>query len=90
MAQDHKYGQVTLEHGDHIPADEPVIVFRARDVLTPQLLAYYHMLCMNAGSPMRHLRLVAEAHQRFLAWQAEHAGDIKVPDSETSREWMPS
>jgi hypothetical protein len=83
---DGKYGKVTLEHGDHIPDDEPVIVFRAKDKLATRVLAHYHMLCMLAGSPMRHLRLVAEAHQRFAAWQREH--ETKVPDSETSKAWM--
>lgn len=86
MPVDGKYGRVTLEHGDHIPADEPVIVFRAKDALTGPLLAHYHMLCMNAGSPMRHLRIVAEAHKRFREWQRSHP--VKVPDSETSRAWM--
>lgn len=87
MAYDGKYGHVTLEHGDHIPDDEPVIVFRAKDKLLPQVLAYYHMLCMEAGSPMRHLRILAEAHQRITGWQADH--QTKTPDSETSRAWMP-
>lgn len=86
MPVDPKYGRVSLEHGDHIPADEPVIVFRAKDKLLPQVLAHYHMLCMHAGSPMRHLRLVAEAFHKIKAWQAEH--DTKAPDSETSRTWM--
>lgn len=86
MPVDPKYGRVTLEHGSHIPDNEPVIVFRAKDKLLPQVLAHYHMLCMHAGSPMRHLRLVAEAFQRIKAWQSMY--ETKVPDSETSRAWL--
>jgi hypothetical protein len=85
MAIDGKYGKVTLEHGT-IGEDEPVMVFRAKDILLPDLIAHYHMLCMLAGSPMRHLRLVAERHKEILAWQDMNA--TKIPDSETSRAWM--
>lgn len=86
MPIDGKYGKVTLEHGGHIPDDEPVIVFRAKDKLLPGVLAHYHMLCMHAGSPMRHLRMVAEAFYRVKGWQQDHV--TKTPDSETSRAWM--
>jgi hypothetical protein len=86
MPVDGKYGRVTLEHGAHIPDDEPVIVFRARDATTVDLLAYYLMRCVKKGSPKRHLDLVTAAVERFRAWQATH--ETKVPDSESSRAWM--
>lgn len=86
MAIDGKYGRVTTEHGN-IGDDEPVIVFRARDLLAPEVIAHYHGQCLRAGSPMRHLRLVAEAYNRFVEWQ-NRSGDAQVPDSESSREWM--
>lgn len=86
MPVDAKYGKVTLEHGDHIPDDEPVIVFRAKDKLLPQVLAHYLMLCLHAGSPNRHLRLVSDSYRRIKDWQETHA--TKTPDSETSRAWM--
>lgn len=86
MAIDGKYGRVMLEHGDHIPDDEPVIVFRAKDQTTLKLLAYYMLLCMKAGSPRRHLNLILDTHKTFQQWQA--LNETKVPDSETSRAWM--
>ncbi len=86
MPVDHKYGKVTLEHGQHIPNDEPVIVFRAKDATTPKLLAYYMLLCMKAGSPRRHLEIILDTAQMFQDWQETH--ETKVPDSETSRAWM--
>lgn len=86
MPVDVKYGQVTMEHGDHIPADEPVFVFRAKDGTLPQVLRIYHTLCLAAGSPQRHLDWIMEAVQRVERWQRLH--EVKVPDSETSRAWM--
>lgn len=87
MGYDGKYGQVTTEHGD-IPADEPVIVFRARDALTIRLLAYYKRLCYESGSPQRHVDLVAAARGTFIEWQEANPDQVRVPDSERSRQWM--
>lgn len=87
MGYDGKYGQVTTEHGD-IPADEPVFVFRARDVTTPDLLAYYLMRCVKKGSPKRHLDGIVGAIERFRRWQQANPGNVRTPDSERSRAWM--
>jgi hypothetical protein len=86
MAEDLKYGHVTLEHGD-VGEDEPVIVFRARDVALPALLDFYHTLCRALGSPQRHLDLVETRRHDILAWQ--EANGSRVPTSESSRGWMP-
>lgn len=88
MGFDQKYGHVTTEHGD-IPDDEPVIVFRARDITTPDLLAYYLMRCVKRGSPKRHLDLIVSTIELFRLWQAANRDKVKVPDSERSRAWMP-
>jgi hypothetical protein len=85
MPIDRKYGHVTMEHGDHIPDDEPGIWFRAQDNHLPLMLAYYRALCENAGSPERHLRIIEENRIEVLKWQATH--QTKFPDSETSRAW---
>ncbi len=85
MAIDRKYGTVTLEHGD-IAADEPVVVFRAKDRLLPEVLAFYRGLCADSGSPDRHLDLIGESASAVVRWQAEHGN--KVPDSESSRAWL--
>ena len=88
MGYDAKYGNVTTTHGS-IPDDEPVIVFRARDTTTPDLLAYYLMRCVKKGSPKRHLDLIVATIERFRRWQVENPDQVKVPDSERSRAWMP-
>jgi hypothetical protein len=85
MAIDNKYGRVTLQHGD-IGPDEPVVVFRAKDKLLPKVLMYYHLFCMKAGSPKRHLDLIFDTLAKVEQWQKENV--TKVPDSENSRRWM--
>ncbi len=87
MGFDRKYGRVTTEHGD-VPDDEPVIVFRARDSLLCPLLSEYHEKCIQAGSPARHLELIAETYNRIADWQEANPDKVKVPDSERSRAWM--
>lgn len=87
MAIDGKYGRVTLQHGD-IGEDEPVIVFRAKDALLPKVLMYYHLFCLKAGSPERHLSLIMRTLRQVQEWQSLPANGTKVPDSENSRTWM--
>lgn len=85
MAQDNKYGKVTLEHGD-IGEDEPVIVFRAKDVLLPKVLAYYIMCCVKAGSPVRHINIIMESLDKIKRWQL--LNNPRVPSSKNSMKWM--
>lgn len=87
MAVDGKYGKVTLEHGT-IGEDEPVVVFRARDELLPDLLAHYLELCAEAGSPSRHLELIRTSYGTIRDWQVDHLDEVKTPDSENSKAWM--
>lgn len=88
MGYDSKYGKVTTEHGD-IPDDEPVIVFRAQDKLSTDVLTAYYWLCEENGSPERHLKLIKATQAQFGAWQEAHKQQVKIPDSERSREWLP-
>ena len=87
MGFDRKYGVITTEHGE-IPDDEPVIVFRARDVAAAKLLPYYLMLCTKAGSPVRHLDIIIGNIFAFRAWQEANPDRVRTPDSERSREWL--
>jgi hypothetical protein len=87
MAIDNKYGRVTLEHGS-IGEDEPVVVFRARDKVLPKLLGYYHLFCMKAGSPRRHLAIILDSRDKVIEWQNSNPDAIRIPNSEASREWM--
>ena len=86
MPHDNKYGHVQIEHGSHIPDDEPGVWFRAKDVLTPAVLEHYLWLCHKAGSPQRHLDMVEKAIALIKNWQLTHL--VKVPDSESSKAWL--
>lgn len=79
MAIDSKYGRVTLEHGS-VGEDEPVVVFRAKDVLLPDVLKVYRVLCKIAGSPLHHLDAIHAAAEQVRAWQANH--HHRVPNSD--------
>lgn len=87
MGFDRKYGKVTTEHGD-IPDDEPVVVFRARDINTPKLLGSYLALCIENDSPKYHLDMIQGTYQLFKDWQEKNPDKVKIPDSERSKEWM--
>lgn len=80
MAIDRKYGRVTIERGN-IGEDEPVVVFRAQDGLLCKVLAYYHLFCLKAGSPRRHLDAILDARDAVAAWQDENP--TKVPSSDS-------
>jgi hypothetical protein len=78
MAIDNKYGQVTCEHGS-IGEDEPVVVFRARDVLLLDVLAYYRNKCQQRNSPQKHLDLIHETENKIYSWQQAHVDLVRVP-----------
>lgn len=80
MGYDSKYGRVTTEHGD-IPDDEPVIVFRARDLLAPKAIRHYAGLCRDEGSPDFHVDLCTATAREFEDWQDDHPDRVRVPDS---------
>jgi hypothetical protein len=79
MAIDLKYGRVTLERGT-IGEDEVVVVFRAQDALLPKVLAYYHLFCLRAGSPRRHLDMILDARETVEEWQ--DSNKTKTPSSD--------
>lgn len=81
MGYDRKYGKVTTEHGS-IGEYEPVVVFRAQDVTLPKLLAYYHLFCLQQGSPRRHLDIILNTKEAVEKWQSEH--NPHVPNSISS------
>jgi hypothetical protein len=87
MAVDRKYGRVDTEHGD-LPDDMPVVVLLARDNQSVPALVEYRSYCEQAGSPQRHLDLITGTIEQFMAWQLAHPDQVRVPDSERSREWM--
>ena len=84
MAIDVKYGKVTLEHGS-IGEDEPIIIFRAKDVLLPKVLMYYHLFCLKEGSPKWHLNLILTSLDRVKDWQNKNPALVRIPSSGASK-----
>jgi len=79
MGVDSKYGRVTTEFGT-IGENEPVVVFRAQDALLVKMLMYYHLFCLKAGSPRRHLSGILDAIDNVRNWQASNP--TKTPQSQ--------
>ena len=81
MAVEAKYGELDIKG---IPAGEPVFVLRARDLTALEMLRAYVQMCEHAGSPQSHLDAIGEVREAFSTWRAEHADEVKVPDTETA------
>lgn len=73
-------GDITKLDGTPIPVDEPLMLFRGKDAVLPQLIEDYKRLCQEAGSPAEHLKTLDEAIERIKSWQAANAGSVKTPD----------
>jgi hypothetical protein len=74
MGMERKYGRVTTERGN-IPAEEPVVVFRAQDKLTPTLMRMYGQLCASHG-----LTRMAEEAEKTAQGLESWKGEKKLPD----------
>lgn len=73
-------GDLTKMDGTPIPEDEPLILFRGKDKLLPDLLENYKKLCQDAGSPAGQIDLIRAKIDEVVAWQAAHGDNVKVPD----------
>lgn len=85
MATDRKYGKITLENGS-IGEDEPVFVFRAQDVHTPEVIKYYLQRCRDGGSPEHHLKLIEQGLYDVKRWQNTEGNTVKTPTSNWTRD----
>lgn len=85
MGIDRKYGRVTTEHGT-IGEDEPVVVFRAKDKMLPDLLDVYLGMCGVAGSPEKHIAGIEATRAEVMAWQETHFTQVPQSSGEESVE----
>jgi len=85
MAHDTKYGKVTTEFGN-LGEDEPVVVFRARDVLLQDVLSFYRQKCAQIGSPQKHLDLIHTTEEKVYSWQERNKDKVRVPTSASYKE----
>lgn len=66
--------------GEAIPLDEPVMVFRARDVHAIPVLDAYLRACN--GGPVQHVRAISARIAHFMEFARHHPERMKAPDTE--------
>jgi hypothetical protein len=71
---------VNTRTGNAIPADEPRMLFRARDACTITALEIYYSACQSHGCNQEHLKSIRDRIHEFLMWQRAHADQVKIPD----------
>lgn len=82
MPQDSKYGKVTTEFGN-FGDDEPVVIFRARDVFLPFVLEAYQAMCKEAECPDHHVGLITNARTDIVHWQQANPDQVRKPTSDS-------
>lgn len=61
--------------------DEPIFVFRAKDILSATMIAQYHTQFQRRGPSNRaKLDQIAERLREFERWQNENVGKVRYPD----------
>lgn len=79
MAVDRKYGKVSIKG---IPANEPVFILRAQDLLAVKTIARYQTFAAELeGDSARDAEFVNslnDVQEAFLTWQADNT--TKLPD----------
>ena len=78
MRSDGKFTVEQLPGHDPLHPDEPIIVFRGRDVVLPGLLRLYADTCETLGSPEQHVTSARTKMDEVMAFQNEHG--FKIPD----------
>ena len=71
---------VNRASGEPIPADEPVFIFRARDVHARAALEAYASVLL----PGEHRDAIARRVADFASFAARHPERMKEPDTDTS------
>lgn len=74
---------VNRQSGEAIPDDEPVIVFRARDIHVTKVLAFY----LSKVQDRFHREAVFRRLQQFHDWADKHPERMKEPDTELTADW---
>ena len=63
--------------GEAIPDDEPIMIFRAKDVKSTGVLSNYMHSCMNHD----HRAVVKARLQQFIDWQYKNHGKVQEPNT---------
>lgn len=73
-------GRIISRDSGPIPLDEPVFIFRARDVHAIPVLDAYLQAC--AGGPTQHVRAISARIAEFMEFARRHPERMKAPDTE--------
>ena len=73
-------GDITKLDGTPVPDDEPLVLFRAKDKLLPQVLAAYQKLCQDTGCQAQQVDSLGPLIQQVKDWQAANQDKVKLPD----------
>jgi len=74
---------VNRQSGEVIPGDEPVFIFRARDVHAADVLMYYSRLAKDE----KHKEAIRTRAAQFSNWALMHKDRMKEPDSQMDQGW---
>lgn len=66
--------------GDAIPLDEPIMLFRARDLRAVAMIRNY--LSLVRRGPQDHINAVRERLDAFEAFAREHPDRMKISDTD--------
>lgn len=64
----------------HLEEDEPIFVFRAKDILSTFALDEYAKLVEKFNPHSPQLNSLVEATIQFREWQRDHPSLVKLPD----------
>ena len=70
-----------LDHaGQPLPEDEPIMIFRAKDALLPEVMKHYISLRRQHGQSDASLADLQAYSDELANWQAAHPDRLKFPD----------
>lgn len=76
---------VNTASGETIPADEPVIIFRARDIHARTIIAFYAEL-LDGPSDDPHRDAVNIRFEKFCKFAKDHPERMKNPDTDLANQ----
>lgn len=66
--------------GSIIPDDEPVFIFRARDIFAVDIITEYLRRLMDGDQNKAHIATVSERLEHFIAFREDNPNRMKEPD----------
>lgn len=68
-------------NGNEIPEDEPIFIFRARDILAFPALVHYFELCQKSECTKEQLASLHGMITEFAKWMGKNKDKMKQPGS---------